>query len=156
MKFCNRSEEVLDYLLGAMDASGRSGFEQHLASCPVCSAELALERSIEGRLRTPPVPPEELQRRIERAIAVLTRPRHQKLYRFKTAATVAAGFAAFISISWMAARMLDITVSSGTLDGLLQGVSKVAANAGANAGTLLVTASLTAVAAVVAVFLPGE
>ena len=59
MSSCNRSDRVLDYVLGLMDEDGRREFERHLEGCRSCREELELERAVARRLREmEPAPPD--------------------------------------------------------------------------------------------------
>lgn len=49
---CNLAQDVLHgYLDGELDAAGAADFEQHLASCNVCIAELEAQESLRASLR---------------------------------------------------------------------------------------------------------
>jgi anti-sigma factor RsiW len=59
MSSCDRSDRVLDYVLGLMDGDGREEFERHLEGCSSCRRELELERAVARRLRElEPAPPD--------------------------------------------------------------------------------------------------
>ncbi len=51
MNFCPHAEEMTGYLLRQLNEEEKRAFEAHLASCPVCQKEMALERVIEDELR---------------------------------------------------------------------------------------------------------
>jgi anti-sigma factor RsiW len=156
MNFCNRSEEVLDYLLGSMERERRVSFESHLSSCPVCSRELSLERRIEDGLKASLARPDDLESRIEVALRILARQARPRPYFGRILAGVAAA-AVLVSACWLISyRFLEGFVPSGAMGELMRALSQLTSSAGANLGTLVTAGTLTAAAVTIAAILPGE
>lgn len=156
MNFCNRSEEVLDYLLGTMEQDRRASFENHFASCPICSGELSLERRIEAGLQKTLVQPEGLDERIATAIRLLARPARRNSYATRIFGGTAAA-AVLASACWLlTARFLEGLLPSGAMGELTRALTQLTSSAGANLGTLITAGTLTAAAVTIAAILPGE
>jgi anti-sigma factor RsiW len=156
MNFCNRSEEVLDYLLETMEQDNRASFEDHLSSCPVCSGELSLERRIDEGLRKPLDQPEALDERIADAARLLARPARRASYSARILGGTAAA-AVLASACWLlTARFFEGLLPSGAMGEIARALTQITSSAGANLGTLITAGTLTAAAVTIAAILPGE
>ncbi len=75
MSSCDRSDRVLDYVLGLMDGRERGEFEAHLEGCRHCREELELERAIASGLRVMEEPPPDLAASVGRSLVTMGRGR---------------------------------------------------------------------------------
>ncbi len=75
MSSCDRSDRVLDYVLGLMNSREREEFEAHLKGCRRCREELELERAIAAGLRVMEPPPLDLAASVSRRLVVMGRSR---------------------------------------------------------------------------------
>jgi|GEM_PF-1146101 len=156
MNFCNRTEEVLAFVLGTMDQAGRASFESHLATCPVCSRELAIEQRIDRALAAPVEAPQELGERLGEALAVLAKPAGSRLHTPRILSWIAAA-AVLTVLGWMiSVRLLEGVLPPGAMGQLAGVLTRLTSSAGANLGTLIAAGSLTAAAVAIASLLPGE
>jgi anti-sigma factor (TIGR02949 family) len=91
---CEAALDLLEpYLDGDLDAGEEARLRAHLATCPACSAELALAQRVQRELRTlpqPEVPPELLARVIQRGRGeVVPFPSPRRMGRLRIAAAAA-------------------------------------------------------------------
>jgi len=102
---CDRAPSFLGaYVLGALEPDERHEAEQHLASCPACTAELEEFRGLTAQLDRVPVaevtaepvlPSPELY---DRVAAAVHRPRRRWLAAVAAAAVVAVGGATWVAV----------------------------------------------------------
>lgn len=96
MSSCNRSNNVLSYLMGELNEDDKALFEKHLESCPICRLELRLERVLQTGLvecTQPEAAPAELKLNVLSRIQTMYRPRFPF---WQIAVTLLSGSAAFL------------------------------------------------------------
>src|SRR5262245_39583829 len=108
-------DHAAPYALGALDENERASFEEHLASCEICAAEVRELKDVAGLLATaasPVTPPARLRDRImsdARAVRPIVTappadtPRTQAPPRARETGAVPAGRRWSIAAPWLAA-----------------------------------------------------
>lgn len=156
MSSCSRSAEALELLLGLKGAEEAEEYRLHAASCPDCTAALAREREIDDSLRASIAAPEILEARIEAALNLLRRRPGVWNFRLRVTGLAAAGAAALLAVSRLAAGLITGLVPRDVLQGAVQAAARFLDTAGSGSALLVVIAAILVVTFVVASVMPDR
>ena len=113
---CDRSEQLIGFLYNELDASETRAFQQHLASCADCAAELAELRGTRARIAAWAPPEPDLDFHIVRRPAISPATPPARTFRISPAWGLAA---AAILVMAIGAAIANLEVRVGGGEGLV-------------------------------------